>query len=187
VNFCVPAHKFTLPPCEWSLYFLSPDEYDSFRGQNWGRILLCSRLQAKPDEELVQIYYSALNFQNVVLATGKVAANIFGKDRFNQVRTQTHICPNKIHHLPSLPTCLWWHLIYYSANENKILNFAPLWRCMGDWSVVSCVLNLSTTWRWVVSFMPCPLYAWREPLVPIALEAGWVLLRRETTLLLQEL
>jgi hypothetical protein len=35
----------------------------------------------------VQIYYAALNFQNVVLATGKVAANFFGKNRLNQVRT----------------------------------------------------------------------------------------------------
>jgi hypothetical protein len=44
------------------------------------------RVQAKPDNGLVQIYYSALNFLNVVSATGKVAANVFMKDRFNQVR-----------------------------------------------------------------------------------------------------
>jgi hypothetical protein len=52
------------------------------------------RFQAKPNEKLVQIYYSALNFQNVVLATGKVAASVFVKDPLNQVRTKTHFCPD---------------------------------------------------------------------------------------------
>jgi hypothetical protein len=48
----------------------------------------------KSDEKLVHIYYSALNFHNVVLATGKVAANVFVKDPLNQVRTKTRFCPD---------------------------------------------------------------------------------------------
>jgi hypothetical protein len=59
------------------------------------RILLYFRVQAKSDG-LVQIYYSALNFKNVILATGKVAANIFVTDALNQVRTQRHFCPNSV-------------------------------------------------------------------------------------------
>jgi hypothetical protein len=51
--------------------------------------MLYFRVQAKPDKGLVQIYYSALNFRNVVLATGKVAASVFVKDQLNQVRILT--------------------------------------------------------------------------------------------------
>jgi hypothetical protein len=60
----------------------------------------------------VQIYYCGLNFQNVILATGKLAANVFIEDRLNQVRTQTQFCQNTVacknmfHHLPFLPTDL---------------------------------------------------------------------------------
>jgi hypothetical protein len=32
------------------------------------------------------------------------------------------------------------------------------WRHMGEWRYSSAVLDLSTRWRWVVSFMPQPLY-----------------------------
>jgi hypothetical protein len=73
----------------------------------------------------------------VVLATGKVAANVFVEDRLIQVRTQTQFCQNssvilckkKFYHLPFLPTERGQHLIHYSADENKIvhiLNFALL-------------------------------------------------------------
>jgi len=33
---------------------------------------------------------------------------------------------------------------------------------MGSEDVVPFVLNLSTRWRWVVSFMHWPLYLWRK-------------------------
>jgi hypothetical protein len=58
---------------------------------------------------------------------------------------------------------------------------------MGDWSIVSHVLNLGTILRREFSFMPWLLYAWREPPVATAIEAGWLMLRRETLLLLQKL
>jgi hypothetical protein len=33
---------------------------------------------------------------------------------------------------------------------------------MWSGSVPPCILNLSTRWRWVVSFTPQPLYLWRK-------------------------
>jgi hypothetical protein len=88
VNFFLPAPD----PPRFHVYFSSLHEcgVSTFKIEE---ILLCSRLQVRPDEELVQIYYSALNFRNVVMATGKVAANVFGKDRLKQVRALTHFCP----------------------------------------------------------------------------------------------
>ena len=38
------------------------------------------------------------------------------------------------------------------------------WRVRGAWSTAPRILNLGTRWRWVVSFMPRPLYPWRKSL-----------------------
>jgi hypothetical protein len=48
------------------------------------------------------------------------------------------------------------------------------WRWMGEWRCISSILDLSTIWRWVVSFTPQPLYLWEEePMVPIWQVAEW--------------
>jgi hypothetical protein len=39
---------------------------------------------------------------------------------------------------------------------------------MGEWRYSSTILDLGTRWRWVVSFMPWPLYPWGKR------EGGWV-------------
>jgi hypothetical protein len=46
--------------------------------------MLYFRVITKADEELVYIYYSALNFQNVMTATRKTAVHV-ASDRLNQV------------------------------------------------------------------------------------------------------
>jgi hypothetical protein len=44
----------------------------------------------------------------------------------------------------------------------------------GRVEVSSIILDLSTRWRWLSSFIPWPLYSpRREPPVPIGKEAGW--------------
>jgi hypothetical protein len=48
--------------------------------------MLYFRVITKADEELVHIYYSALNFQNVMTATRKTALHV-ASDRLNQVST----------------------------------------------------------------------------------------------------
>jgi len=53
--------------------------------------MLHYRVITKADEELVHIYYSALNFQNVMIATGKLALNGIISDRLNQVRKETFV------------------------------------------------------------------------------------------------
>jgi hypothetical protein len=41
-------------------------------------------------------------------------------------------------------------------------------RCMWEWMYRSCVLDLSTSWRWVVSFMPQQLYPYgKSPWYPL--------------------
>jgi hypothetical protein len=39
------------------------------------------------------------------------------------------------------------------------LSPAP-WRRMGEWKYISIILDLGTRWRWVVRFIPRPLYRW---------------------------
>jgi hypothetical protein len=51
--------------------------------------MLYCRVVTKVDEELVHIYYSALNFRNVMTATGKIALYGILSDRLNQVRKET--------------------------------------------------------------------------------------------------
>jgi hypothetical protein len=41
--------------------------------------------------EIVHIYYSALNFQNVMTATGKIATHMTINDRLNQVSKKTFV------------------------------------------------------------------------------------------------
>jgi hypothetical protein len=93
VNFHLLAHKINWLQVGGQPYFSTPYDCDSLTCQKWRRILLCFRVQAKPNQELVQIYYSALNFRNVMTATGRLVTNS-KEDRLNQVRTKilcTHI------------------------------------------------------------------------------------------------
>jgi hypothetical protein len=53
--------------------------------------MLYFRVITKANEELVHIYYSALNFRNVMLATGKLSLNVVVSDRLNQVRKETFV------------------------------------------------------------------------------------------------
>ena len=55
------------------------------------RIMLCFRVITKANEELVHIYYSALNFRNVMTASGKIALYGVASDRLNQVRKKTFV------------------------------------------------------------------------------------------------
>jgi hypothetical protein len=48
--------------------------------------LICYSIQTGPDEELVHIYYSALNFKDVMTATGKLTSKP-PKRRLDLVRT----------------------------------------------------------------------------------------------------
>jgi len=49
------------------------------------------RVVTKGNEELVHIYYSALNFRNVMTATGMLSLNGIISDRLNQVRKETFV------------------------------------------------------------------------------------------------
>ena len=53
------------------------------------------------NEELVHIYYSALNFRDVMTATGKLSLNVVVSDRLNQVRKKNNclltIIPNNMY------------------------------------------------------------------------------------------
>jgi len=49
------------------------------------------RVITKGNEELVHIYYSALNFRNVMTATGKLSLNGIISDRLNQVRKEIFV------------------------------------------------------------------------------------------------
>ncbi|PNF18738.1 hypothetical protein B7P43_G05011 [Cryptotermes secundus] len=69
-----------------SLKIMTPGDLSSFRWLEGN--LVPESVQTTPDEELVQIYYSALNFGNVVLATGKVAANFLGNNQLSQDNVQ---------------------------------------------------------------------------------------------------
>jgi len=51
--------------------------------------MLYFRVITKANEELVHIYYSALNFRDVMTATGKLSLNVIVSDRLNQVRKKT--------------------------------------------------------------------------------------------------
>ena len=53
--------------------------------------MLYFRVITKANEELVHIYYSALNFQNVMTAKGKLSLYGIISDRLNQVRKETFI------------------------------------------------------------------------------------------------
>jgi len=52
-------------------------------------IMLNFRVVTKEHEELVHIYYSALNFRDVMTATGKLSVNVIVSDRLKQVRKKT--------------------------------------------------------------------------------------------------
>jgi hypothetical protein len=44
---------------------------------------------------------------------------------------------------------------------------------MGEWMYRSTIVYLSTSWRWVISFKPLPLYPWRKnPLYPLDRKFG---------------
>jgi len=53
--------------------------------------MLYFRVITKPNEELVHIYYSALNFRNVLTATGKLSLHMIITDRLIQVRKETFV------------------------------------------------------------------------------------------------
>jgi len=53
--------------------------------------MLYYRVITKANEELVHIYYSALNFRDVMTATGKLSLNVLVSDRLNQVRKETFV------------------------------------------------------------------------------------------------
>jgi hypothetical protein len=53
--------------------------------------VLYFRVITKANEELIHIYYSALNFRNVMTASGKLTLQVFDSDRLNQVRTKTFV------------------------------------------------------------------------------------------------
>jgi hypothetical protein len=47
------------------------------------------------------------------------------------------------------------------------------WRHMREWRYSSTILHLGTSWRWVVSFTPSPLYRWgRSPRYPLDMRLG---------------
>jgi len=54
--------------------------------------MLYFRVITKTNEELVHIYYSALNFRDVMTATGKLSLNVVVSDRLNQVRKKKNNC-----------------------------------------------------------------------------------------------
>jgi hypothetical protein len=56
--------------------------------------MLHFRVITKPNEELVYIYYSAINHQNVMTATGKLAIDVIVKDRLNQVSKKPFVYPH---------------------------------------------------------------------------------------------
>jgi len=53
--------------------------------------MLYFRVVTKANEELVHIYYSALNLRNVMTATGKFKLNGIVSDRLKQVRKETFV------------------------------------------------------------------------------------------------
>jgi hypothetical protein len=57
--------------------------------------LICYSIQTEPNEELVHIYYSALNFKDVMTATGRVTSKPT-KRRLDLVRTDM-ICEVEIY------------------------------------------------------------------------------------------
>jgi hypothetical protein len=48
--------------------------------------MMCCSIQMKPDEELVHVYFSSLNFRDVMVATGRITVKI-PKHRLYLVRT----------------------------------------------------------------------------------------------------
>ena len=48
--------------------------------------MLCFRVIIKPNEELVHIYYSALNFRDVMTATRNLSFYVVVNDQLKQVR-----------------------------------------------------------------------------------------------------
>jgi len=53
--------------------------------------MLFFRIITRANEELVHVYYSALNFRNVMTATGKLSLYGIISDRLNQVRKETFV------------------------------------------------------------------------------------------------
>jgi maltodextrin utilization protein YvdJ len=54
--------------------------------------MLYFRVITKAEEELVHIDYSALNFRDVMTATGKLSVNGIVSDQLNQVWKKTIVC-----------------------------------------------------------------------------------------------
>jgi len=53
--------------------------------------MLYFRVITKANEELVHVYYSALNFKDVMIATGKLSLNVIVSDRLKQVRKESFV------------------------------------------------------------------------------------------------
>jgi len=53
--------------------------------------MLYFRVKTKANEELVHVYYSALNFRDVMTATGKLSLYVIVSDRLKQVRKETFV------------------------------------------------------------------------------------------------
>jgi hypothetical protein len=67
----------------------------------------------------------------------------------------THCSMDKSEHKSKLPSAY------------LLKHYVPWWH-KGKWRYSPTILDLSTRWRWVVSFMPQPLYPQRNcPLVPM--------------------
>jgi hypothetical protein len=58
---------------------------------------------------------------------------------------------------PSVPLDKCWRQATTAFLQKKG-KVTVLWRHVGEWRYSSTFLNLSTRWRWVVSFTPLPLY-----------------------------
>jgi len=63
---------------------------------------------------------------------------------------------------------------YHAMKMYLLLKYHAMKWYLGSRGTAPSILNLSTRWRWVVSFMPWPLFPWgNNSLVPTAEESGW--------------
>jgi predicted alternative tryptophan synthase beta-subunit len=49
------------------------------------QICVCYSVSSRPNEELVHVYYAALNFRDVMTATGKLSLDVVTSSRLDQV------------------------------------------------------------------------------------------------------
>ena len=109
--------------------------------QTSSRTVLHFRVITKTNEELVHIYYSALNFRNVMTATGNRALHVFDSDRLNQVSATTfvYLLPLTTIYITNTDhfCCSCDPLTTYSSNVNS--SEVVYWVCFGSCSsVISC-------------------------------------------------